>query len=185
MPQRYRDIVIIAIRLIALYQIVVAVRSMPSQIHSFFAFPAMDPTSVAVVRSGFISSGTHLLVALLLWFFSSRLANMVWEGQDDNMPIPDGFSLSEIQVTAISILGLAILSDAIPSLFNLIITNIFPKSNPRYVYTLEMSGKFEAQIPIADYASVGIKILFGLWFLLGSHGIVNAVTKLWQKGKNL
>jgi hypothetical protein len=179
------DFAIIAVRLLALYIIVMAVNSLPSYLSMIGSNITMDPTSRAFLLSSIIGTASHFIVGLGLWFYSTSLANLITKNLSEALQTAEDFTLDRIQVVAVSLIGLLVLSSAIPALFEVIVSYQFPETNPRYVRSISAMGKMKPEIPVVDFVMVAVKLVLGFWFLLGSNGIVGAVRAFWAKGKSI
>ena len=181
-----RDVVVVAVRLLALYVVFELAKDLPGQIAGIILFPAeTDAVGIAVLISGLVRNATRVAIGMCLWFWSFPIANAVCRGLNETPSDAKGVPLVEVQIVAVSVLGLFILSEALSGLANLITTQLFPRTNPRYVYSLELNGKASAQIPLADWAQYGLKTILGFWLLFGSNGIVSVVRTFWERGKTL
>jgi hypothetical protein len=178
-----KDIVIIAVRLLALYVIVLTVFSMPNFINFAGIDISTDPTGRAVLLTGITGLALDMVLGLLLWFYSPSIANLITKEMHESPQIKEEFTLDRIQTVAVSLAGLFVLSSAIPALFEMIFSYIFPETNPRYVRSISVMGKMKAEIPVVDLVVISVKLGLGFWFLLGANGIVAVVRAVWAKGK--
>jgi hypothetical protein len=177
-----KDFAIIAVRLLALYVIVLTAFSLPNYINFAGSNISADPTGRAVLLTGLIGLVLDLILGLGLWFYSPSLANLITKGLSEPPQIKEEFTLDRIQVVAVSLAGLFILSSAIPALFEVIVSYQFPETNPRYVRSISAMGKMKPEIPVVDLVMVGVKLGLGFWFLLGANGIVAVVRGVWAMG---
>lgn len=179
------DLATIAVRLLALYIIVMAANTLPNYFSMIGSNISMDPTSRAVLLSGIIGTASHFVVGLGLWFYSTSLANLITKNLSETPQTAEDFTLDRIQVVAVSLVGLLVLSSAIPALFEVIVSYQFPEINPRFVRSISAMGKIKPEIPVVDLVKVGVKLGLGFWFLLGSNGVIGAVRAFWAKGKTI
>ncbi len=179
-----RDIVAIGVRLVALYLIFQGLMMAPGQISAYLSVRNSDAAMKAAIGSGFFGIGSHLLIGLFIWMFSPVAAKIVCKGieeQDQQLAV----SPAEVQMIAVSILGLYVLSSAIPSLVNVVISYSFPKYGTTYSYVIESSGKQTANIPVADIASIIIKLAFGALCTFRAKGVVIGLRDLWNRTKGM
>ena len=174
-----KAITILAVRLIGLYCIVLAISTLPGNL-SMISSNLNDPTSRAVFIAGTISTIWSLLVGVGLWYFSIPLGRLI-AGKLPSASVEREFPLESVQKIAVSLFGLFVLTSAVPDLFCLIISWLFPKINPRYVYSFGLHGETKAEIPLVDLLKVGIQLVMGFWLLLGSHSLVTAIRSAWKK----
>jgi hypothetical protein len=111
----------------------------------------------------------YLIFGTLLWFSSPRLAYIIFK-KDTNIATLD-LSPDNIQLVAFSIAGFFLITNAIPQLSNILVYNFT---------TMAYAGKaiLKSEIILAF-----IKVLLGMWLLLGSKGIVNFVNSLRRERK--
>jgi hypothetical protein len=180
-----KDIVIITVRLLALYIVVMTVNSLPAYLGLIGTDFRTDLTGKAVLLSGIVSMTLDFIMAFGLWFYSPSVADLVTKGLSETAPLSDDFTLGRIQVVAVSLVGLLVLSSAIPALFEVIFSYLFPESNPRYTLSIIGFDKKKPEIPMVDFVKVAVTLGLGFWFLLGANGIVMALRAVWAKGKTV
>jgi hypothetical protein len=179
-----KDFVVVGARVLGLYVIFLGLLSSPGQIAMLLSSQqSADPMIRTMMGVGLVSVGVTILFGLILWIYSKHISGIICKDLDeqDNIHI----NPTELQTIMVSVLGLYILSMAIPSLTNIFVSHIFPKSNPKYNYELAAGGRAVVQIPIADYASAGIKVMFGLLCTLKAEGIVEIIRAIWVKGRGI
>jgi hypothetical protein len=174
-----KAIAILAVRLIGLYWIVLAISALPGSL-SILSSNINDPTSFAVVIATVISTIWSLLIGIGLLYWSIRLGGLI--AGDFQLNSTEGeFPLESVQTIAVSLVGLFVLTSAVPDLFSLVTSWLFPKSNPRYMHTFGLRGEIKAEIPLVDLLKVVIELVMGFWLLLGSRSIVALVRAAWKK----
>jgi hypothetical protein len=107
----------------------------------------------------------YLIAGLLLWFFAEPLAR---RAIPKTTTASSALNPHNVQTVAFSVVGLYLLTQAVPDLVQLV--SFYSLPGPAAVWT-------PGNLPGA-----GIRILFGLWLLLGSSGLVTALTKLRTSG---
>jgi len=180
-----KDIVIIAVRLLALYIVVMTVNSLPGYLGLIGTDFRSDPTGRAVLLAGITGTAMHIIVGLCLWFYSPSVADLVTKGLSETAQPSEEYPLDRIQVVAVSLVGLLVLSSAIPALFEVVFSYLYPETNPRYVRSISAMGKMKPEIPVVDFVMVAVKLGLGFWFLLGANGIAAVVRAVWAKGKSI
>ncbi|MBN1899812.1 hypothetical protein JW926_00635 [Candidatus Sumerlaeota bacterium] len=85
---------------------------------------------------------------------------------------PRSISSKEIQALAFSIMGVWILSSAIPDIFQIISSRMLVKAYPESAAAHQMT-----LTSISHVVSLIVRLLIGLYLFLGSKGLVN----LWHK----
>lgn len=180
-----KDIAIIAVRLLALYFIVMTVYFLPNYVTIVGLGFREDAVSRAVAITGIIGGISKLIIGIALWVYSTSLANLITKGLPEPSRSKKEFSLGGIQMVAVSLVGLFILSSAIPDFAEVIISYIFPQANPNYVRSLDIAGKMKVEIPVTTLVTIALKLVLGFWFLLGAKGIVTVIREIWAKGKTI
>jgi len=178
-----RDFTTIAVRLLALFIIVYSLNALPAYLSMFGSKFSTDPMSRAIMLSSIIGTGFHLLVGLGLWIFSTSIANLITKDLCETTQTTEDFTLDRVQVAAVSLVGVFILSSAIPDFVGLVVSYLFPQTNPRYEQFLSVMGKMKVEIPLVDIIKTTVKVGLGFWFLLGANGIVGIVRTFGEKGK--
>jgi len=179
------DFAIIAVRLLALYIIVMTIYSLPNFLSMIGSNISTDPTSRAILLSGIIATALQFVMGIGLWFYSTSFAHLITKNLSEKPQTVEDFTLDRIQVVAVSLVGLFVLSSAIPALFEVIASYQFPETNPRYVRSISVMGKMKPEIPVVDFVMVAVKLGLGFWLLLGSNGVVGVVRAFWAKGKTI
>jgi hypothetical protein len=181
-----KDIAIIAVRLLALYVIVTTVYNLPDYLGVIHLnLLGDDALGRAFFITHTIGAVIKFIIGIALWFYSTFLANLITKDLPESSPSKKEFTLAHVQVVAVSLIGLFILSSAIPDFLAIIISYIFPAANPNYVRSLDIAGNKKVEIPITTLITVALKLGLGFWFLLGANGIVTAIREIWAKGKSI
>ena len=178
-----KDFAIIAVRLLALYIIMMTVYSLPIYLGMIGTYFSRDPMGKVALLTSVIGTALQLIMGLCLWLFSPSLADLITKGLSETAQTKEDFTLDRIQVVAVSMVGLLVLSSAIPELVKMIVSYLFPEINPQYVGSISLMGKIKPEIPVVDLVMVVVKLGLAFWLLLGSNGIVAAVRAIWAKGK--
>jgi hypothetical protein len=178
-----KDIAIIAVRLLALYILLMTVEALPTYVSLFGWGAGADSFSRAMVISSIIAGVLNLIIGIGLWFYSTSLANLITKDLPPSSSSKKEFTLASVQTVAVSLIGVFILSSAIPAFFEIIISYIFPASNPSYTRTLGIGDKWKVEIPVTTLVRIALKLGLGFWFLLGANGIVTAIREIWAKSR--
>lgn len=180
-----KNISIVAMRMLAIYIIAMALSALPNYSYFIAVDLSNDSIGKAAVTSGIITVSINLIIGVLIWLYSIPLANLITKDLQILTQYNEEFSLQNIQIVAVSLVGLYILSSAIPSLVELAISYKFPATNPRYTRTLDVMGKMSAEIPVIDIVKIAVKLGLGFWLLLGSNGIIHSIRAFWAKGRSI
>ena len=90
------DFATIAVRLLALYIIVMAANALPNYFGMIGSNVSMDPTIRAVVVSGIIGTVSHFIVGFGLWVFSASLANLITKNLSETPQTTEDLTLDRI-----------------------------------------------------------------------------------------
>lgn len=104
------------------------------------------------------------LFGIMLWFISPNLANAVFKPKSDDTNIQ--VSVEDYHSVAFSVAGLYLLTMALSAIVEFIVHNM---------QMVKTAGESPLTSLIIIAAS---KIVIGLWLILGSKGIVNAIRRL-------
>jgi hypothetical protein len=162
-----KDIAIIAVRLMALYLIVIYGLALLNNVIALGLHRTEYAASGEVKISDIIGLTPGFVIGIALWFYSTPLANLITKDLSKASPSKKEFTLARVQVVAVSLLGLLILSRAIPSLL------------------LKLIFITRIQTPVLAFVPDAINLGLGFWFLLGANGIVTAIREIWAKGKTI
>jgi hypothetical protein len=179
-----KDIAIVAIRLLAIYIIIMAISALPHYLGMFLSLSSSDAFGKSSLLGMLAASLVHILIGFGLWFYSQPIATLVIKDLPEDIPANTESRLNNIQSVAVSILGLFVLSSAIPSMAKLIVIVISPSSSIEYGYSIDALGRHSNNIPFAELAKQIVSFCLGLWFFFGSRGIVAFIKTIWGKGKS-
>lgn len=102
-----------------------------------------------------------VLSGILLWYIAPRLASSVFKSSTiENEP---NASLSDIQAVAFSVVGIFLLASSIPEIVKIIV-----------IYNT-MWAVGSKEVLIQAIIVLSIKMILGLWLLLGSRGLVKFI----------
>ena len=178
-----KDIAILAVRLLALYIMLLTVYALPDYVGMMNLNFYDDALARAVLTTHIIGAVIKFCIGIALWIFSIPLANLITKDLPKASPSKKEFTLAPIQMIAVSVVGLIILSSAIPALVEVIISYIFPAANLNYVRSLDIAGNMKVEIPVIDLVTIAIKLVLGFWFLLGAKVLLQLLGRFGQKGK--
>jgi hypothetical protein len=111
----------------------------------------------------FLPSILFFITGFILWFISPNLANSVFKSEtDEDIQV----SIENFHTVAFSVTGLFLFASSFSEIVNLFVFNIH-LTTPAEKY------------PITHLVIIAaLKILLGVWLILGSRGIVNAIRAL-------
>jgi hypothetical protein len=164
------ELLALGLRLLGFYTLVMAARTA-----AFFIQISLSPNQWQLHENlhGFIGAGAAITAAIfcagiLLIKFPINTAKWILPKSDDSDPVLSG-SAKDIQTAAFCILGVYILSWALPALLtNLVIWNTQIKSS---------IPPFESQYFFFTAITV-LQILLGLYLMLQAHGLSNLLWRL-------
>jgi len=176
-----KDFVKIAVRLLGLYMIAQILATIPGALVWWSASSKMDYFGRIGIYSSLINIGVFLFGGLILWMISGRLSDAICRDISAEPLSIGNFDLEQIQTIAVSIIGLYIVCSATPALVTLVVNYIFPNTSP--YEQIVKRGRVVTNIPVAEYISVIVRLVIGMFLLLGSKGIVNVIRSFWKKAK--
>jgi hypothetical protein len=110
-----------------------------------------------------------ILVIYILWWKTDWLVRVLTGRTREKELVISTSNLDLIKV-AMRILGIVLLVNAIPTLIGLI-----------SYYFIRPEDVYYSRPEAREYIIVGVKIVFGIWLIIGSRGIVKAINKVWDK----
>jgi hypothetical protein len=116
-----------------------------------------------------------ILVIYVLWWKTDWLVRVV-SGRTREKELVITTSNLDLFKVAMRILGIVLLVNAIPTLIGLIGYHFSIPQEYR-----EFSSYSQSAGEIKEFIIVGVKILFGVWLIVGSKGIVKAIDKVWSR----
>lgn len=102
-----------------------------------------------------------ILCGIVLWNITPRLADSVIKSTSNGYE-PNA-SLTDIQSVAFTIVGLFLLASSLPEIVGILVT-----CNTMWIIGSKV-------VLIKDIVVLSVKIILGLWFLLGSRSLVNFI----------
>jgi hypothetical protein len=104
------------------------------------------------------------LAGIILWYIAPNLANSIFKPKPDETNSP--VTVEDFHGVAFSVAGLYLLTMSLSAIVEFV------------VYQLEMV-KTQGSSPLTSLIIIAIlKIVIGLWLILGSKGIVNVIRRL-------
>jgi hypothetical protein len=116
-----------------------------------------------------------LLVIYVFWWKTDWLVRVLVGRTREKELVISTSNLDLIKV-AMRILGVVLLVNAIPELIGLVGYHF---SLPAEFW--DYPSYYESARETQEFIIVGIKILFGVWLVLGSRGIVKVIDKVWER----
>jgi len=124
---------------------------------------------IALLAGGFVIS---VLILYLLWIKSDWIVRKIAGEMPDSELIINTTNLDLIKV-AMRILGIFLLVKAIPELVGLASYHFSLTEGERLI------GQEWSSNEIKNWVTTGAQILFGVWLVLGTRRLVNAIDKVW------
>lgn len=177
-----KEIANLACKLLAIYTIVNGLTGGLSGLASVAAILANSqgrngPSPTEVILMSFGPYLMFIVIGIFLWSFSHRISDFIGnEKHSAKVGSSNKKAVKEVEAIAFSVLGLFFVGSALPKavspIISLLTLNSFtaPGLNPQILPTI---GKL---------LEVIVHLAFGMWLLLGTHGLVNAMKKLRKAG---
>lgn len=164
-------IAFLACRIISVYLLANWLGLFGSSLASLFYLPLSMPG----VLNGVVGMALPVVIGALLWIFSAKLAGSMvkpLESQEPEM-MTATFDLDTVQALAFTITGVFLLVNAFPSLVStLSVYAVLPEPRMEQMW-------LEALRRLVDAV---IRIILGLWLVLGSKGLVDLIKKIRTAG---
>jgi hypothetical protein len=172
----HRALAALMVRLVGLWELVVAVGSIPASILPFFEPAYLQKAGLAVaLASAFSMFGVPFILGLLLIYFPKTVVTRVL--RIEGIEPQDGGEARFLERVAVSALGLWFAVQAvIDQVYHLSKWHLY-----RRMMVDSYSGAAGPSIGPQEYAGIiaaTIQLALGLWLLLGARGLVNALERL-------
>ena len=159
-----RDLCIILLRIIAITFFAAAVTALPLSIRLFH-----EISSIPVWAQAFL----ELIIAVILWFFADIVADQVTRDIDPAAKLTH-YTLEEIQVIVIALVGLYLLVHSLPDF----IIRIFMYLKPAPEFTSPMNSAYVMRYKDSSLIiNYGIKVLLGCVLLFKPQTVSNLIPK--------
>jgi hypothetical protein len=136
------------------------------------------PPNGQIILSSVVSMALPVAIGVLIWIFSGRLAALMVKpaaGQAGEEEPAGPVDWDTVQVVAFSITGVFFIVNAVPSLVSAFaVYTLLPQPN------IGQAGLQNA----SRMAEAVIRILLGVWLVLGSKGLVKLLKKIRTAGVN-
>jgi hypothetical protein len=164
------QIVGLAVRLFAIFLAFYTLRDASSLLAYISAPP---PNNISLVFAGALVL-PPILAAVLMWYFPLALANkLIPDIKTKDAPVP--LDAGGIETVAFTIMGLWVLTNAIPDIFHWAI----------YVYQVKNKHFGFADFApehIGNIVSTVVEFVIGFWLLFGSRGLLGLIRRARHAG---
>ena len=182
-----KSVTIVAIRIIALYLGLFALSSILPILGSFTSFfTGNDIFSEDMFMAAMVTGYglLYLVGCTILWPLAPKITNAICKGFVHESTPNSDISIANIQIAALSVLGFIILSGAVPSLIRILSAVVFPSLNSKYsAVPYGLDSKMVTIIPWSDIIYLVARLTLGVWFIIGSSGIIHLTHKLRNAGR--
>lgn len=135
---------------------------------------APPPNNISLLFAGAVVL-PPILAAVLMWYFPLALANkLIPDIKTKDAPVP--LDAGGIEVVAFSIMGLWVLTSAIPDIFHWA-TYVYQVRNKHFGY-FELTPE-----NVGNIVSTVVELVIGVWLLFGSRGILGLIRRARYAGK--
>ncbi|NIW20267.1 hypothetical protein GWN28_18280 [candidate division KSB1 bacterium] len=178
------DLIIIALKLLAVYLSITGLTNLPPALASAFAILSTDNTEAIFVVATSVHGLVYLIAGALLWGFSPKVARLI-EGDIPQFEQEDNeFTVATVLTSGLIILGFFVLGDALPSLVRIGIAALQPSMDNNFPQVVaNAAGARKSLIPWSDIVTMLVQLAFGIWLILGSRGIVAFLKKVRYAGR--
>ena len=173
-----KEIVSLSLMLAGIYCLIMAINHLSYVIQSIASLFRQEDFWSILISINFIVSLLLLLTPFLLLllfgfylFFSDKLPSKMASSMTQEEKT-ESFSLQDIQILAFSIIGVWLLSEAVPTFIRLIVQITFIL--PTYQKSVTV---FQNSAYISHIVAAVLKIALGIYLFSGGKGLI----RLWQK----
>lgn len=170
---------ILAIRILAIYVIVQALKNLPMFVSSSQMivqlrdpFAVQEGLNLPILIAGFVPFFVLTFIALLLWLKADAFVSFIGKKIPRFDDGSDNEQLSaSIQITAFSVVGLVVIVNTIPQLFHVI---------PSWILTGDQYGMNDLAKTQTTMYTIGLVVQIGIGFYLfiGSKGLAGILRKV-------
>ena len=171
----HKALAALMVRLVGLWELVVAVNALPNAIGPFFNPQYVQKAGVFVlIGSAFFSVALPFAIGLLLIYFPRSIASgaLRMEGLELG-----GDEASRLERVGVSLMGLWLTVDAVTDgIYSLSRWHLY-----RRVVDEQYAGATGPAIGPSEFAGLitaVLQLILGLWLLLGTRGLVSALERL-------
>jgi hypothetical protein len=157
-----RESATLCFKVMSVYAIIQATAKVSYVIYYIFTNNLSENDRLSII-SWFIEPLSWLACGFVLWFIASSLALRIFKSAESES-IADT-SIQSIQITAFSIAGLYLVASVLPELLKSVAMDYSMRA-----YAVHGASPLTGTIIISV-----LQIVFGLWLLLGSRGLVNFI----------
>lgn len=172
----YRIITKIACKLLALHFFLISMNYMPSMILNLIINHNLYINFINDILPTVLSGAIMISTAILLWVFADKLSKAIIKEIPENIESNE-IDYQKIAVIAFTVVGLFVLTKAVPELIRIIVMNNLMLSSQLGYKETKPHMDTIARI-IGEIVKVGL----GLWLLLGAKGIFRGIKALRNLG---
>ena len=165
------ELTVVAIRVVATYIILNAAYYLPISVGMALraSTAAADVMYRATLWNSVVASTIYLLVGLALFCYAGRIASWVLRGLDFSSTDDAPLTSQSLERLAISILGLAVVVSAVPTLVQTIAEYIFPEVGGQYG---AMRGRVTWELPVGDTVGLIVRVALGFFLWLRADSVI-------------
>lgn len=173
----YRILAKMGCRLIAVFYMVTHVGFLPSAVVSIAGMKRnSDPAAVISIAEAFSPMVFVILLCFLLWIYAENISRLMVKGDEPEVPLSE-VSYESLRIIAFSFAGVLIAAGALPELLSSATQTILMTSNK-----IISRGDGNYISLVARITGQVVKLLIGLWLILGARGIVGGIKYLRTAG---
>jgi hypothetical protein len=125
-----------------------------------------------------------LFVGFVLMLKSKTIARYITRDLESETVEFNATSYQVLQGVGFSLLGMYLLTHALPHTVKILASYLFPTPSNKYEIFVTPSG-YKTKVPLPEIIEALTQIVLGFWLLIGSKGIAAAVKKAWATGKTI
>lgn len=172
----YRFTAKLACRIMAIYFFIISLQHFPGFIASMIYFREQTRDAGYNIVITLVMLLPVLAASILLWTFADNISMKIVKESEEGIEA-NTTNYRNAAILAFALMGMFVLTNAIPAFtislieYKLIAAQDINQSSAYFSYLARVIGD-------------GVKILLGLWLLLGARGITNIIRVLRELGKD-
>ena len=174
-----------ALRLLAIYLLIPGLTQFPTALASLYTTITVqgDQNEMMAIYTSLFGI-TYLIACAAIWTLSPRVAKFVEKDLPQLEAKENEFTTGNVLTIGVIILGFFVISKGIPALVKIVFATLLPSFDSSFDKMLSpLNGNQVTIIPWSDIVSVIVQIAIGIWFILGSKGIVSFLKKVRYAGR--
>ncbi len=181
------DLAVVLLRLMSIYIGINVITSVPWLLATTGGVSQLgDQMNLTALVAGVVITVCNIGVCFALWFFAPRIAGMVETGLKSEGIESLNVEAKTILDIGLVILGVFVLTEAIPALAQIIAIVVYPQpdpTSPASYLSMKFDGSYKAKLPISKLIFLLAELGIGLFLIFGYNGICQFILKARNAGR--